>query len=87
LHGPTFSAFWIAGVVYAGQIAPAGLGASAQAALGAVLFGLSKGAGALLGASLYDSVGPPATFRVAAGLALASLVVLGSARFRRRRLA
>ncbi len=74
LHGLTFSALWIAAVVYAGQIAPAGLGASAQAALGAVMFGLAGGSGALLGALLYDMVGPQTMFQLAGVLAIVGLL-------------
>lgn len=82
LHGPTFSALWIASVVYAAHIAPRGLGASAQAALGAVLFGLSSGVGALIGAALYEAIGPILMFRVAGGLALLGLALFGFAELR-----
>lgn len=77
LHGPTFSALWIAGVVFAAQIAPRELGASAQSAFGAVLFGLAGGAGALIGAGLYGSLGPQSAFLGAAVSSLAGLALFG----------
>ncbi|MGH2626886.1 MAG: MFS transporter, partial [Anaerolineales bacterium] len=40
LHGLTFPALWIAGVTYASENAPPGLGATAQAFFGSVLMGL-----------------------------------------------
>ena len=79
LHGLSFSAMWIAAVVYAAQIAPRGLGASALAAMNAAQFGLAAATGALVGASLYALAGPAATFRVAGGLALAGLVLFAAA--------
>jgi PPP family 3-phenylpropionic acid transporter len=75
LHGLTFSALWTASVTYAREIAPPGWSATAQAAMGSVLFGLAVGAGALLGGTLYASAGPVFTFQVAAVLALAGLAV------------
>jgi len=87
LHGPTFSLMWLSSVVYASSAAPIGLGASAQAALGAMFMGLGAGAGALLGAWLYSSVGPEATFRATSFVALAGLVVFGLSAGRVRRTA
>jgi len=49
MHGLSFSLMWTAGVSYTGEIAPPGLGASAQALFSATQFGLASGAGALLG--------------------------------------
>ncbi len=75
LHGPTFSAMWAAGVSYVNQIAPEGLGASAQGLFGATLYGLSGVGGALVGSQLFERLGPMGMFRyvglfAAAGLAL-----------------
>ncbi len=75
LHGPTFSLIWLSSVVYASAIAPAGLGASAQALLGAMFMGLGAGVGALLGASVYSNFGPTTTFRAAALAALMGLIL------------
>jgi PPP family 3-phenylpropionic acid transporter len=77
LHGLSFSALWAAGVTYAGNIAPPGLGASAQSAFGATLFGLSGTIGALVGGRLYAAIGPVLMFQVAAGMALLGLLVFG----------
>jgi len=77
LHGLSFSAMWTASVIFAGKAAPPGLGASSQAILGAVFFGVAGGTGALLGAALYDSVGPENMFRAAGGLALTGLLIFG----------
>jgi PPP family 3-phenylpropionic acid transporter len=82
LHGPTFSTMWIAGVIYAKSTAPSGLGASAQSALGVMLFGFGAGAGALLGAWLYDGFGPQVAFHSAAGFALVGLTVFGLSEMR-----
>jgi MFS transporter, PPP family, 3-phenylpropionic acid transporter len=75
LHGSTFSLIWLSSVVYASAIAPAGLGASAQAVLGAMFMGLGAGTGALLGASVYSNFGPTMTFRVASLVALLGLIL------------
>ncbi len=77
LHGLSFSAMWAAGVTYAGQIAPPGLGASAQSALGATFFGVASATGALIGAWLFDLIGPVLMFRAASLVALIGLVVFG----------
>lgn len=76
LHGLSFSAMWTAGVVYVSQIVPPGLGATAQASLGLVTFGLSGVFGGLIGAAIYENFGAAALFRVGAGSAMLGLVVL-----------
>ncbi len=84
LHGPSFSALWIAAVLYAGKITPKGLGASAQSALGAVMFGLAGGGGALVGAQLYDTVGPQMMFRIAALFGVVGLGIFAASEFATR---
>lgn len=74
LHGPSFSMLWVAAVIYVRNLAPSGLEATAQAALGAVLFGLSNAAGALIGARLYNELGPVSMFRIASLIAFCGLV-------------
>lgn len=74
LHGPTFAALWVAGVTFAGEIAPPGVGASAQSAFVATLFGLAGVAGSLLGGSLYDLIGPRALFQLATVSAMVGLL-------------
>jgi MFS family permease len=86
LHGLTFSALWTASVTYAREIAPPGWSATAQAAMGSVYFGLAVGAGALLGGTLYASIGPVHTFQVASLLALSGLVLFALQLARRPRL-
>lgn len=78
LHGLSFSALWIAAVVYAAQIAPRGLGASALGIMNATQFGLAAAAGALVGASVYALAGPARTFQLAAGLALVGLALFAA---------
>ena len=57
LHGLTFSITWAAGSTYARQIAPPGMGATAQSLFIATIFGLGGTAGALLSGTLYQAVG------------------------------
>jgi len=57
LHGLSFSVVWIAGVSYAAEIAPEGLGATAQGMFSAVIFGLGAAAGGLISGWLYESSG------------------------------
>jgi PPP family 3-phenylpropionic acid transporter len=75
LHGLTFSITWAAGVTYARQIAPAGLGATAQGLFSGTFFGLGGSVGALLGGMLYQAVGSALMFRYVA------LVVFAAALF------
>lgn len=84
LHGLSFSALWAAAVVYVTQIAPPGLGATAQAALGVTLFGIAGAVGGVFGANLYESVGPVALFRVGALTALLGLAFFLMVEFRSR---
>jgi predicted MFS family arabinose efflux permease len=83
LHGPAFSAMWAAGVAYASDIAPEGMGATAQGVFAGVGMGLRSALGAFIGGLLYDLWGPVAMFRwggVAALLALAFFFVVGNTR-------
>ncbi|RIK57996.1 MAG: hypothetical protein DCC57_01280 [Chloroflexi bacterium] len=66
LHGLTFSASWVAGVTYANQIAPPGLGATAQGLFSGVMMGLGAALGALAGGLLYETAGPSAMYGVVA---------------------
>lgn len=63
LHGPTFSAMWVAGASCASDMAPEGMGATAQGLFSSVIFGLGGTFGALLGGALYDSLGATLMFR------------------------
>lgn len=74
LHGPTFSLMWFSGVSFADEIAPAGLGATAQGLFSGVMLGIGSAAGAFLGGLLYDHIGIVSMFRVTA---MGSLFALG----------
>jgi PPP family 3-phenylpropionic acid transporter len=87
LHGPVFSAMWAAGVAYASDIAPPGLGATAQSVFSGVAMSLRSALGAFMGGVLYDGFGAQAMFRwgsVAALLALVFFLIAGSGRKKRR---
>lgn len=75
LHGPTFAALWAAGVAYADETAPAGLGATAQGMFGGAVTGLGMALGAFSGGFLYDAYGATAVFHWAAWSSLVALVV------------
>ena len=82
LHGLSFSAMWIAAVVFGAQLAPRGMGASAQATMGAAQFGLAAAVGALMGAYVYALAGPARTFQLAAVLALVGLALFAGSETR-----
>ena len=75
LHGPFYSTFWAGAVNYARDIAPRGLGASAQALFAASFFGLGGVMGALLGGVLFEQFSPSVMFQVGAGLTLIGLIL------------
>ena len=74
MNGVCFSLFWSAGVSFAVQRAPAGLGATAQGMFGAMVFGFSSAAGGLLGGILLGAVGARAMFGVFALITFAGLI-------------
>ncbi len=74
LHGLTFSALWVAGVSYANDVAPKGMGATAQGLFTGMTMGLGAAGGALLGGTLYDTLGPTMMFRAAALCVLVGLI-------------
>lgn len=76
LHGLTFSLLWAAGVNYANEIAPQGLGASAQALMGVTLYNIGGGTGSVIGTQLYDLVGVSNLFRLGAFLAFVGFIFL-----------
>jgi PPP family 3-phenylpropionic acid transporter len=83
LHGLTFSAMWVAGVSYANNLAPPGLGATAQGLFSGMSMGLGAAAGALLGGLLYDSMGGALMYRTGAlwiALGFLFFVVAGAPR-------
>jgi PPP family 3-phenylpropionic acid transporter len=75
LHGLTFSVVWVAGVSFAGQMAPKGLGATAQGIMNSVVFGISGICGSLVGGVLFERYGGVLLFRSSALMVLAGLVI------------
>ncbi len=75
LHGLTFSLTWAAGVSYARQIAPAGMGNTAQGLFSGTFFGLGGSVGALMGGILYQAVGSALMFRYVALVILAAALL------------
>jgi predicted MFS family arabinose efflux permease len=86
MHCLSFSALWVAAVVYVSQTAPRGLGASAQAAMGTTLFGVAGAFGGLFGANLYAASGPAAVFRAGAVAAFLGLCVFALVELRARQI-
>jgi PPP family 3-phenylpropionic acid transporter len=79
LHGPAFSAMWAAGVSYASEMAPEGMGATAQGVFAGVAMGLRSALGAFLGGLLYDGLGPTLMFRWGGVSALVGLLLFALA--------
>lgn len=75
LHGPTFAAIWMAGVAYVAEIAPPGLGNTAQGLFTGVVMGLGSALGAIVGGFLYQSVGFSTMF-LGAGIAVMVVFVV-----------
>lgn len=72
LHGPSYVFLWVGGVAYAGQLARAGMGATAQGAFNGAFTGLGFATGALLGGALFDMIGIHPTYLVASVVMLLS---------------
>jgi PPP family 3-phenylpropionic acid transporter len=80
LHGPVFSVMWAAGVAYASDIAPEGMGAMAQGVFSSVGMSLRSALGAFIGGMIYEGLGAVAMFRwgsITALLALGFFVLAG----------
>ncbi len=63
LHGPSFAAMWIAGVAYTDDVAPPGMGATAQGLFSGIMIGLGAAFGAMIGGLLYEEVGSVLMFQ------------------------
>jgi PPP family 3-phenylpropionic acid transporter len=87
LHGATFSAMWVTGVATANEIAPEGLGATAQGLFSGVFFGLAGVIGGLIGGVLYENLGAVMMFRWAGILGLGLALPLLLYQFTRARAA
>jgi MFS transporter, PPP family, 3-phenylpropionic acid transporter len=75
VHGFTYALVLVAGVEYASQLAPPGMGATAQGLFGGVLNGLGIAIGALLGGVLMDAIGIRGMYRVAGVSALLAVAL------------
>ena len=76
LDGPTWATMWSAGVHYASDIAPRGLGASAQALYNGIFTGLGGIISAILGGFIYARWGASILFLIGAATALISVIFL-----------
>lgn len=79
LHGVTFSLFLVAGVNYAKEIAPPGMGTTAQAVFTSTSMGGGGIIGALLGGVLYEALGIQKMYLVAAGFSFVAFLVFAVA--------
>jgi PPP family 3-phenylpropionic acid transporter len=75
LHGLTFSSMWVAGVAYAADAAPEGLGATAQSSFSATVMGLGGMVGALINGFLFEQWGGAIMFRIDSIFAMLGLVL------------
>jgi MFS transporter, PPP family, 3-phenylpropionic acid transporter len=75
LHGLSFSAIWTAGVSYSSEIAPPGLGASAQSLFGITLFAMAGMIGAYTGGQVYQQWGAAVLFQTALVVVIAGAAV------------
>lgn len=80
LHGFTFALLWTAGVAFADEIAPPGLGATAQGIFAGTSMGLGSALGAFLGGLLYDSYGLVTLFQATGALLLVAVALLALTR-------
>lgn len=75
LQGPTFALVWVAGVEFASQIAPKGMGATAQGVFSGIFSGLGFASGSVLGGVLFGAYGVRIMYQCAAGVVLAGLLL------------
>jgi len=75
LHGFTSPAIWAAGIAYVSEVAPPGLGATAQGIFTGVLNGLGTAAGAYFGGVIFQAYGVVTMFQVFALILFVALVL------------
>lgn len=76
LHGFSYGPYLVGGVVFAGERAPKGLGATAQGLYTGTTMGIAGFAGALIGGWLYDAVGVANLFRICSLAAVLALLLM-----------
>lgn len=74
LHGLTFSTMWVAGVSFAAEIAPEGLGATAQGLFSSTVSGFGGITGSIVGGFLLDQFGGSGMFFGVGTAVLISLI-------------
>lgn len=79
LSGLTFAAAWMAGVAYVGEIAPPGLGASAQGLFAAAVLGCGSAAAGFSGGPLLAALGGHGLYLVYGATVLATLALVALA--------
>eukprot|EP00035_Acanthoeca_spectabilis_P008504 m.154957 g.154957 ORF g.154957 m.154957 type:complete len:428 (+) comp14391_c0_seq3:476-1759(+) len=81
LHGVTYAVMWNASTAYAFELAPPGLGTTAQGLLSGIHMGLGQGIGALVGGTLYASFGARTMFQLLTVCPLLSLALVLASHF------
>jgi len=75
INGLTFPVLWVAGVSYAGENAPAGLSATAQAVFGTMVFGFGAAAGGFIGGILLENLGGQMMYAIFGTMVLVMLAI------------
>jgi MFS transporter, PPP family, 3-phenylpropionic acid transporter len=75
IHGFTYALVLVAGVEYASQLAPPGMGATAQGVFSGIFAGLGVGVGSLIGGILLDEIGIQGVYRTAGLSALLAIAL------------
>jgi PPP family 3-phenylpropionic acid transporter len=82
LNGLSFPAMWMAGVAYADENAPAGMGATAQGMFGAMVMGFGAAVGGFVGGPLLENMGGRGLYLV---FGVVVLAIVGFAALMRKR--
>lgn len=76
-NGITFPAMWVAGVAYADENAPAGLGSTVQGLFAATVFGFGSAVGGLAGGPIMESLGGHNFYLIFGSVILGIMVLAG----------